>query len=341
MPARPEILALGGDAMLGRLVDESLIVRPPAEPWREIRPLVRDADAFIYNLECAVCSDVPEWEPLSKVFHFRLDRERAKTLLESGVSAVQLANNHIMDHGAEGLLETIRILDALGIPHAGAGRDLAQAREPAVLPNGIGLVAAADHLREWAASERHPGIFLVDPYSPDAVTSISDAIATARERGAGIVIVGLHWGPNMRRTPAPAFQRFARSIIEEGATIVWGTSAHLFQGIEFHEHGVILYDTGELVDDYAVDPVERNDISFLFYPHLREDATVEDVTLRPILIEDFRTRPAPPSEAAWAARRMAELSRPMGTDLVEEDGAWRACKRHAETLRERKEAQSV
>lgn len=306
-------LALAGDVMLGRLVDEGLRTRPLDDPWRSIDALTAGADVFLYNLECAVCRDVPEWEPQRKVFHFRLDASRAATLLASRVDGVQLANNHVMDHDIDGLLETIRALDALGVPHAGAGRDLAAARAPAVLPSGVALVAASDHPREWAATQEAPGIFLVDPASEASRVDVALAIAAAREAGARIVVLGLHWGPNMRRIPPPTFRAFARAAIDAGATVVWGTSAHLFQGIERHGDGVILYDAGDFVDDYAIDPAERNDLSFLFLVDLDERARVERIRLRPTLILDHRVVPAPPDAAAWALARMRQLCAPMGT----------------------------
>lgn len=306
-------LALGGDVMLGRLVDDALVTRAADDPWRALLPV--DADLFLYNLECAVCGELPEWEPVRKTFHFRLDPLRADTLLESGVDAVQLANNHAMDHDVAGLIETLDVLDELGIPHAGAGRTLADARAHVSLPGGVALVAAADHPREWAAAREEPGIFLIDSESGRSRADVAEAIAVARRQGARVVVLGLHWGPNMRREPTERFCEFARAALDAGATIVWGTSAHLFQGIEFYGDGVILYDTGDLLDDYAVDPVERNDISFLFFVDLDGEGRVRRVRLRPTLIADRRVRPAPDAEARWAMARMRELCGAMGTTL--------------------------
>jgi poly-gamma-glutamate synthesis protein (capsule biosynthesis protein) len=65
-------------------------------------------------------------------------------------------------------------------------------------------------------------------------------------------------------TPPPRFQSFARAAIEMGFDIVHGHSAHVFQGVEPHGRGLILYDTGDFLDDYAVDPELRNDWSFIF-----------------------------------------------------------------------------
>lgn len=321
MPLRR--IAIAGDVMLGRLVDEALAHRAPEDPWREILPLVATADAFLYNLECAVCRELPEWEPLRKPFHFRLDPARRETLLASRVSAVQIANNHVMDHGEDGLLETLATLDELHIPHAGAGRTLAQAKAPAIASTSIALVSAADHPEEWAAGTSRPGMFVIDPASPHAAEDVAASIRAARAAGAAIVVLGLHWGPNMRRFPPPAFERFAHRAIDAGATIVWGTSAHLFQAIEFRGDGVILYDTGDFLDDYAIDPTERNDLSFLFIVEI-EGERARCVDLTPVVIDDRRVRVARGEDAGWAAARMKDLCALVGTQIARSDGGWKA-----------------
>ena len=64
--------------------------------------------------------------------------------------------------------------------------------------------------------------------------------------------------------PPRAFQLFAKGLIDAGADIFFGHSSHVFQGVENYKGKLILYDTGDFVDDYAVDPVLRNDMSFIF-----------------------------------------------------------------------------
>ncbi len=73
-----------------------------------------------------------------------------------------------------------------------------------------------------------------------------------------------HWGANFVERPSPDFRRFAQRVIELGADVYYGHSAHICQGIEIYRGKPILYDTGDFIDDYAVDPVLRNDRSCLF-----------------------------------------------------------------------------
>jgi len=78
------------------------------------------------------------------------------------------------------------------------------------------------------------------------------------------VVFSIHWGANFIGRPFHEFRIFARRVIKLGADIYHGHSAHICQGIEIYQDKSILYDTGNFIDDYAVDPLLRNNRSFLF-----------------------------------------------------------------------------
>jgi poly-gamma-glutamate synthesis protein (capsule biosynthesis protein) len=91
------------------------------------------------------------------------------------------------------------------------------------------------------------------------------------------------------------------------------------QAIELHGGRAIRYSTGEFVDDYAVDPEERNDLSF-FFEVLARHAGVDSVRLHPVRIEGLRVHRASSDDARWLRRRIEILSRSHGTCVGEEDG---------------------
>jgi poly-gamma-glutamate synthesis protein (capsule biosynthesis protein) len=68
----------------------------------------------------------------------------------------------------------------------------------------------------------------------------------------------------MVEVPRPRFRRFAHALAERGIDLFHGHSAHLCQAVELCDGHLILYDSGDFLDDYAVDPVQRNDRSFVF-----------------------------------------------------------------------------
>ena len=312
-------LAIAGDVMLGRMVNETIAHRGFAYPWGDLLPLLREADLFFINLECAPTAGREPWHDGDyKAFYFRAEPAAVQTLQAAGVDFASLANNHAMDFGAQGLLDTCRILDEAGIAHAGAAEDIGSARVPARLkaPGArLAVVAFADHPMGWAASAGRPGINYVEvSQNPEDFAPVARALAEARE-GADFVIFSIHWGPNMRSRPTRDFRQFARRVVEGGADLFWGHSAHLVQGIEDWKGRPILYDTGDFVDDYAVGP-ERNDLSALFLVEIGA-GMVERIKLVPVSIDNMQVNLAHDAERALFAPRMRDLCEEMGTKLTE------------------------
>lgn len=316
----PVVLGFAGDVMLGRLVNDMIRENGWAYPWGDLPPLLRTLDAFLINLECALTRRVEKWRNgYVRPFHFRADPEAVECLRVGRVDFAGIANNHIGDFGLDGLLDTIAALDGARIAHAGAGRDLEAARAAAVLSvHGVcvAVLAFADYPDTWAATASTPGLnFTPVSVEDEHFAPVADAIARAR-RSADLVVFSMHWGPNMREHPPEAFRHFAHRVIDAGATIFWGHSAHIPQGIEFRNHGVILYDTGDFVDDYAVDPQLRNDLGALFVVRARPRA-VTDVSLVPLRIDHMRATRATGADRMWVVRRLEAHCEEFGTRVQE------------------------
>jgi poly-gamma-glutamate capsule biosynthesis protein CapA/YwtB (metallophosphatase superfamily) len=296
-------VALAGDTMLGRGVAKELGRRPPPSLVDdELVEITRAADLFVVNLECCISE---RGEPVPKRFTFRAPPAAVETLLHLGVGCVTLANNHALDFGIEALLDTFEHLRAAGIAWAGAGRNLDEAREPTVVA-GLPILAFADHQPDFSASHDRPGIAFAD-----IRRRVPDWL---RERAPGALVCP-HWGPNMTPSPLPNVREAARTLREADAALVAGTSAHVFQGVE----GNVLYDLGDFLDDYAVDPVLRNDLGLLVLVELETDgpSRIEAV---PLELGYAYTRIARGAEADWIRRRFREACAAFGTEVVEEDG---------------------
>ncbi len=296
-------LALAGDTMLGRGVAEELGRRPPQSLVdAELAEITRAVDLVVLNLECCI-SD--RGEPVPKVFTFRAPPAAVETLLHLGVDCVTLANNHALDYGKEALLDTFEHLRAAGIAWAGAGETVEQAHAPVVV-EGLPILAFADQEPRFAAGDSRPGIAYAD---------VARGLpAWVRERAPGALVCP-HWGPNMAPTPLPYVRAAARALREAGAALVAGTSAHVFQGVE----GNVLYDLGDFLDDYAVDPVLRNDRGLLFLVELEPDG-LRRIEAVPLRLEFAYTRLARGAEAAWIRRRFRKACSEFGTEVLEEDG---------------------
>lgn len=319
MTTSPLTLAIAGDVMLGRLVNQVIPVRGFAHPWGNLVPVIYTADLFLINLECALTAHTQRWHDGEyKAFYFRADPAVINTLKIGRVSFASLANNHTLDFGVEGLLETLRVLDEAGIAHAGAGPNLEAARAPARLnAKGwrISVVAFADYPPAWAATATSPGI----NYTPVSLDpkhfSVVESVLRAAREDADMVVFSIHWGPNMRARPPKTFRDFARAVVEAGADIFWGHSAHVVQGMETWQDKLILYDTGDFVDDYAVDELLRNDLAALFLVRVTPPV-IERVELVPVHIDNMQVNLAQGDDREWFARRITELCAEMGTEVV-------------------------
>jgi poly-gamma-glutamate capsule biosynthesis protein CapA/YwtB (metallophosphatase superfamily) len=315
-------LALAGDVMLGRTVAEVLPARGYGYPWGDVIPLLREAELFLVNLECALTRSTQRWhDGKFKTFSFRAEPEAVETLRLARVDFACLANNHVADFGMDGLLETVRVLDEAGIAHAGAGANSDLAGAPAWLSAGglrVGVVAFADHPEEWAARPTAPGINYIPISTEAAVLRRIEASLNAARQNADFVIFTIHWGPNMRARPTSEFRDFARAVVSAGADLFWGHSAHLVQGVEFRDGRPILYDTGDFVDDYAVDSELRNDLSALFRVTIRPPQ-IESVEAIPVAIDNMRVNLAHGTQRARFLRHLTTLCAEMGVRVEQQE----------------------
>jgi poly-gamma-glutamate capsule biosynthesis protein CapA/YwtB (metallophosphatase superfamily) len=307
-------LALAGDTMLGRGVAEAIsegrsLVAP------DVVAAAAEADLFVLNLECCISARGERWPDARKPFFFRAPPQAAEVLAGIGVDCVTLANNHALDFGTDALLDTLEHLRAVEIACAGAGPTLEQAQAPVMLSSRgvrLGVLGFSDHPADFAAGPNSPGIAYADlrvEGLPEWVQSSLQGI------DADMTLVTPHWGPNMGAEPRPFVREAADALVAAGATLVAGHSAHVFHGVA----GRVLYDLGDFLDDYAVDPELRNDLGLLFLVRL-DELGPRRIEALPLKLEYCFTRLATRDEAAWIAHRFRSACAALGTDATEEDG---------------------
>jgi len=315
-PAKKEALRvlMAGDVMLGRGVDQALHTKPPEFPWGDTLPLLHQAGGRICNLECVMSDRGEPWSEYEKAFHFQSAARNVAVLTVAGINAVSIANNHVLDYGRDALLQMLEILDQAGIAHSGAGANLAQASQIARFQaNGrrIGLLAFTDNEPPWEATAERPGTFFVPVALQDQrARNLLDIVRGRTELDA--LIVSAHWGSNWGYAPPKEHMEFAHALIDAGADIIFGHSCHVFRGIEIYKDRPILYSTGNFIDDYAIDPIERNDQSFMFVVEVDEGGPVH-LRLYPTMIDFCQARLARESEGPGIAAKMRELCAALGT----------------------------
>ena len=342
MASRTQItLFLCGDVMTGRGVDQILprpspphlyesavtsaltyvdlaervngpIPRPVdyAYVWGEALRVLEQArpHARIINLETSVTTSE---DAFPKGINYRMHPGNIPVLTAAGIDCCVLANNHVLDWGTAGLLETLETLAQAGIRVAGASRDLAAAQAPAVLDvegESRVLVFAfgatnAGIPRSWAAGAATPGVHLLPDFSDKTVDRIARLTASAKRPG-DIAVASVHWGPNWGFDIPTAHRCFAHALIDRARIdVVHGHSSHHPMAIEVYHGQPIFYGCGDFLNDYeGISGYEefRNDLTLMYLPtfDVRTGRLVR-LEMTPLHIRNFRLHHPSPNDRAW------------------------------------------
>jgi poly-gamma-glutamate capsule biosynthesis protein CapA/YwtB (metallophosphatase superfamily) len=343
----PPTLLLSGDVMPGRGIDQILshpgdprlrepaitdareyvalaerahgpIPRPvaPDWPWGDALELMNDMspDVRIINLETSITTSNDFAS--GKIVHYRMHPANIAVLTTARLDACTLANNHVLDFGPRGLLQTLDVLGGAALPAVGAGRDLAQARRPAILASGspsgrcgrvvlcsFGVVdSGIPH--GWAAGGRVPGVHLLMSLSEAVADVIADDVASVRRPG-DVVVASVHWGSNWGYAVPREHVRFAHRLIDGGVDVVHGHSSHHPRPIEVYRDRLIIYGCGDLINDYeGISGYEeyRSDLRLLYFVRLDPDSgCLMGLTMAPMLARRMRLRRAVRADAQWLA----------------------------------------
>jgi poly-gamma-glutamate synthesis protein (capsule biosynthesis protein) len=235
--------AFVGDVMMAGNVGKLVLDKGYDYPFERVGDLLREADFTAANLETPITD---RGEPLDKQWVYRTPPDAVPAFVRAGIDLFTLANNHILDYGRIGLLDTFAYLEEASLLYVGAGRNEEQAFAPAIVDlNGIRTAflgfsrVVPDNT--WKAGSDRPGVAQTYDH-----TSATAAIAQAAKE-ADLVIVLAHWGDE--RVPLPnRFQvDLARRYIDAGADLVVGSHPHVLQGFERYKDRWIAYSLGNFV----------------------------------------------------------------------------------------------
>lgn len=312
----PDNLVIGfmGDVMIGRGVNAILATRGYNYVWGDTLKRLRSTDLNIANLETTLTNSDHE---VPKVFNFKASPDRIKCLTDANIYVVNLANNHILDFAEEGLKETLATLDSAHIQHTGAGTNIDSASSPVILSRkniSLAILGCTDNEPGWKATTTKTGVNYVDVSNKKDRQKILQYVEQLQKQN-DFVIVSIHWGPNLKEFPAKRFTGFAHEMIDHGASVIHGHSAHNFQGIELYKQKLIFYDTGDFVDDYIVNADLKNDHSFFFMVEFSKQEIVK-TKLVPVLISNYQVNLAPDENKNWSIKRIRQLSAKFGTTIT-------------------------
>lgn len=232
----PWDLLMLGDVMLGDRAAQAIQTHGLVYPFAALQPLFRRSRLVVANLEAPFTTQprVP-----TERFAYQVDPALAAVLRLAGISAVNRANNHLLDCGPEGVLETLRALAAEGIASFGAGRNTPSARQPWISTTCGQRVGFLGYYWNERCS--------AGPTSPGCAMSLPDnlrADIAALKSRVDRVIVSLHWGTTYVRDVSPQNRDKAHLAIESGADLVVGHHPHIIQSREHYRGKEIFYSLG-------------------------------------------------------------------------------------------------
>ena len=236
------------------------IPRPPAFSyiWGDALEELerRKPDLKLINLETSITASTDYWK--DKGINYRMHPQNIPVLTRAGIDFCALANNHVLDWGYAGLLETLQTLKKANIISSGAGRNLSAAAAPAVtaIPGkgrvimfSFGLESSGIPL-SWAATADKPGVNLLKDLSDNTVRHISQTVRKIKQKN-DIVVASIHWGGNWGYKVPGRQKKFAHRLIDAaGVDIIHGHSSHHVKGIEVYQQKLILYGCGDFINDY-------------------------------------------------------------------------------------------
>lgn len=237
-------LHFAGDTIFSGSVASKLEKEGYQYPYEYVRDLFISDDLSVLNLETPVTDRGTPAE--DKSFVFKALPKALPSMHQAGVDAVSLANNHTLDQGVEGLLDTMKHLKDNSIHYFGAGKNKQDAYAPVYLERQGIKIALCGYSRviphaDWAAGKNKPGLAVA--YDPKEAVK---AIQGAREN-ADLVIVVAHWGKE-RTTELEKHQTsLAHSFVDAGADLIIGGHPHVLQGLERYKGKWIAYSTGNFI----------------------------------------------------------------------------------------------
>lgn len=244
-------LAIVGDMEVNR--------NDPEKVFDKVNAELRKADIRFGGLEAALSergSAVP-----GKII-MRHPPAMIAGYLAGGFEVVAFASNHCLDYGMEPFLDTLELLDRHQIRYVGAGRNIAEARKPAIIEKKGTRVGFLSYLLlvplGWGAHPARAGIAPIredalygPPYvnEEDLEAMIQDIERTRPD--VDVLVASYHWGSSQSRTLTLSQKAVARAAIDAGADLVIGRHPHILQGIEVYKGKAIFYALGNFVLDHA------------------------------------------------------------------------------------------
>lgn len=290
------------------------------EIWKRESPNFR----FI-NLETGITTSEEAWP--RKGIHYRMHPENVKILTAAHVDHISLANNHIMDWGHRGLIETIETLDKAGIGYSGAGRNEQEAKAPSILDHEKGRVIVLSYGYHnsgippiWEAEGEVPGVNFLHSLDETELGNIKEKVQNLKKAG-DVVVFSIHWGGNWGYKIPTKHRKFAHRLIDEaGVDLIYGHSSHHPMGMEVYKEKLIIYGAGDFINDYeGIRSKEeyRGELTLMYFPKVDiGSGKLLSLKMVPMELKKLRLNQASRKDALWLQTTLDREGKELGTGLL-------------------------
>ena len=250
----------------------------PADAFKHVMPALHSADLLFGQLESPLSppsTDPKKPDIQHKYLWHHSHPEMVKGLEAAGFAAVSCASN--VTYGSQTILNSLSTLDTAKIGHCGAGRNLEEARRPAIVERGgvqfgflsytsvfwpvghaagtdtpgVATIKATTAYQPGPRALEMPGVppLVVTTPDPTELEAMKNDVRRLREE-ADIVVASCHWGVSGSSVVADYQRAIGHAAIEAGADIVIGHHPHVLQEIEIWQDRPIFYSMGNFVFDW-------------------------------------------------------------------------------------------
>jgi poly-gamma-glutamate capsule biosynthesis protein CapA/YwtB (metallophosphatase superfamily) len=354
-------LVFGGDVMTARAYENAggIIETLGVDAiFDSIRVALAGPDLTVFNLECAYTT--ADTRHPTKSIAFKSRPENLGGVARSGVDAVSLANNHAFDYMEGGLLETLQLLDSLGLPGTGAGMDLERARRPVLLSGdglAVGLVGLCDRTGNYNNAQPYLDAGLSRPGFPLWSRGDMQSVIPRLRDEVDLLVLQVHSGNEYSTQPSGGLARWEdapgaalqaeeglpvnpdlqpllarellpdqteralrREAVDLGARLVITHHPHIVQGFEAYNGGLIAHSLGNLVMDLSY----QETMPSVLLEVEDDGSELRSAWLTPVYIENDIPRICRGETAALLLDHFGRISRPFDTWVLRQPGSGKA-----------------
>lgn len=243
------VISLGGDIMFDRGVKKNINRYGIEYPFSGVRDIFKKDDITFLNLETSITT-IPKPANPKKEFNFASHPKVAKELKDSSVEIVSLNNNHSMDYGYKGFVDTMDYLDEAKVLYVGGGRNYEEALKYKVIEvkgKKIGFLGFNRVIPSatWRATKNRAGHIGIYDYEIDKLLPYIKDVKSKVD----YLVLAVHWQGMPSEKIAANITKAGHKLIDAGVDAVVGTHPHVMQATEFYKNGVIFYSLGNFIFD--------------------------------------------------------------------------------------------